>query len=439
MDAYTYEVAGYSSDDEVHHQSDNQDEFQALPNPHGYDSDDTDEEDVEATKAGKKKGTRAKKYNWAEKLLLAKLVGQVSDIIENVSSNNNIFAEKKKRAWEAITEHYAVLSPDYNITEERTEAQLRRCWARIKFKYRKEDSDAQFKKLMAKTGNLRIEKDDKMLSKALLYGEVRKAVPTIDFTLNNRFDSTGQVEGLQDSYIEEEHDLDTGCVSVARPGPSSEIHVPVEFTCSSKTSPTKEIGSRYKHPSSNTSMRVKIPPVPSEVQRDLVQRQVQKVLNNKANIQIMRESTTKSNKENNTARAERSPLKNVSNLKRTSTSQIAPDILGQRLDNIPDLQGSRTKKRKSASDVRIEFESRTKKQDAGDLLFEIRQIKIEAASRELGYWTNLEKASELEVQARETELHAKTWAVRVERMKYQYWQQKKLIELGSECPEDPSE
>ncbi|KAJ8680387.1 hypothetical protein QAD02_016174 [Eretmocerus hayati] len=53
MDAYTYEVVGYPSDDEVHHQSDKQDEFQALPNPHGYDSDDTDEEDVEATKAGK--------------------------------------------------------------------------------------------------------------------------------------------------------------------------------------------------------------------------------------------------------------------------------------------------------------------------------------------------------------------------------------------------
>ncbi|KAJ8677259.1 hypothetical protein QAD02_013046 [Eretmocerus hayati] len=382
-----------SSDDESNYEveyllSDNED-HQILIDPNGYDSDDNDvsdgEEGGEESNPDKTQGKpkKGKNFSWAEKLLLCELVGQAKDTIENVSSNNNITLAKKNEAWASITFLFEALSTENGIKQTRTEAQLRRLWERIKTACRKEDSDYQQRKLLSKTGNLSIIKDKKTTNKEILYQGVRKIVPTVDFILNNKFDSTGQIEGLQECDTEPSCDLTANAVPFEQAGASGVPRLPIE--------------------------------------RAHTKKKPMKILH--------------SNKEN-TATLERSPLKNVSNLKRASASQVTPDILGQRLYKTADFQVSRGKKKKSATDIRIEFEGRTKKQDeCTSTKAEIFQMQLDATSQQLKYWTTMARMSEMDVQIREKELQAKAYAVSVQRMKYQYWKSKKLCEFESENPQ----
>ncbi|KAJ8671836.1 hypothetical protein QAD02_003095 [Eretmocerus hayati] len=124
---------------------------------------------------------------------------------------------------------------------------------------------------------------------------------------------------------------------------------------------------------------------------------------------------------------ERSPLKNLSNLKRKlPSSQIFPDVLGNRVEQIAELQDMPTAKtRKPASEVQVEFETRTRKQEECiTQQAEIHNLDLAVANRELKYWENMEKASEMEIGMKNSELSVKACAKQVELLKLQYWQDK---------------
>lgn len=73
------------------------------------------------------------KFTETEKILLLSIIEDVKEIVESRKTDGPSI-ERKKATWELITEQYAnsALNRGFSV---RTEAQLKRCWINLKYRY----------------------------------------------------------------------------------------------------------------------------------------------------------------------------------------------------------------------------------------------------------------------------------------------------------------
>lgn len=73
------------------------------------------------------------KFTDVEKILLLSIIEDVKEIVESPKTDG-LTIERKKATWELITEQYtnSALNNDFPV---RTEAQLKRCWINLKYRY----------------------------------------------------------------------------------------------------------------------------------------------------------------------------------------------------------------------------------------------------------------------------------------------------------------
>lgn len=73
------------------------------------------------------------KFSDTEKMLLLSIIDDVKEIVESTKTDGPS-VEEKKATWRLIAEQYADSASSSGLPV-RTEAQLKRCWINLKFRY----------------------------------------------------------------------------------------------------------------------------------------------------------------------------------------------------------------------------------------------------------------------------------------------------------------
>ncbi|KAJ8671190.1 hypothetical protein QAD02_002449 [Eretmocerus hayati] len=132
---------------------------------------------------------RAPAFTDGEIAILLTCLDQYKGIIESTVTDSYSLREKKD-AWQNVTAEYEDICLEHDIYTTRSTEHLKACWKNVKAKVRKIDSGTKTEAMMTGGGPGHIIDP----SDEALVSMVHKIEPTIDFTLQNDWDSTAAFE-----------------------------------------------------------------------------------------------------------------------------------------------------------------------------------------------------------------------------------------------------
>ncbi|KAJ8677030.1 hypothetical protein QAD02_012817 [Eretmocerus hayati] len=143
---------------------------------------------------------RAPSFTDEEIAISMTCLDQYKNIIENTKTDSCSMREKKE-AWDNVTAEYEDMCIEHDIYTTRSTEQLKTCWKNVKAKVRKIDSEARTEAMMTGGGPPHcINPSDEALVTM-----VHKIKPTLDFTLENSWDSTAAFEETVDLTADNEN------------------------------------------------------------------------------------------------------------------------------------------------------------------------------------------------------------------------------------------